>query len=138
MSLFFTQWSALGSLCSDIPLRSPNKESVVSNHTDSLREKYSHASMFQMLVRRPLHIQSDSSLLGCILYNFPKSRGIEHYLQHGVECDQGHSKEILIMTTAGCLSKGIDGNSRCACPAMTAGPEREESHLTFHDLKVSA
>ncbi|CAD7691504.1 unnamed protein product [Nyctereutes procyonoides] len=34
------------------------------------------------------------------------AKGIEHYLQHGVECDQGHSKEILIMTTAGCLSNG--------------------------------
>ena len=60
------------------------------------------------------------------------------FLVPGVESGQGHGKEVLIMTTAGCLSKGIDGKSRCACPVVTAGPEREESHLTFHDIKVSA
>lgn len=51
------------------------------------------------------------------------------FLTAWVESDQGHNKEILIMTAAGCLSKGIGGNSRCVCLAVTAGPEREESHL---------
>ena len=54
------------------------------------------------------------------------------FLAPWIECDQGHGKETLIMTAAGCLSEGIDGNSRCACLVMTARPEREESHLTFH------
>lgn len=61
------------------------------------------------------------------------------FLASRVESDQGHSKDILMMmTAAGCLSKGIDGSRRRACPVMTAGPEREERHLTFHDFKVSA
>lgn len=55
-----------------------------------------------------------------------------------IESDQGHSKEVLIMTTAGCLSKCIDGESKCTCLVMTAEPEREERLLTFHDIKVSA
>lgn len=60
------------------------------------------------------------------------------FLVPGIESDQGHSKEVLIMTAAGCLSKGIDGESKCTCLVMTARPEREESLLTFHDMKVSA
>lgn len=60
------------------------------------------------------------------------------FLASRVESDQGHSKDILMMTAAGCLSKGTDGSRRRACPGMTAGPKREERHLTFHDFKVSA
>lgn len=60
------------------------------------------------------------------------------FLEPRVESKQGHSKDFLIMTAVGYLSKWIDGTSRCACPVMTAGPEREEHHLPFHDLKVSA
>lgn len=59
----------------------------------------------------------------------PKAEAL--FLVPGSESAQGRSKGALSVTAAGCLTEGVDGKSKCACPVMTAGPERDES-LTYH------
>ena len=123
----------IGKSCSDVPWKGPNRMRVVPIKSHWPLE--GNRCGWEDSAHRD---QSLSHLPGCILSNSPKFKSTECFLHQGFSLDQGHSKDILMMTAAGCLSKGIDGSRRRACPVMTAGPEREERHLTYHDFKVSA
>lgn len=103
-----------GACFPSIPFKSPERQSVVSTQSSwfSAGQTWWPCQCVSGGSRRPLHTKDRAILVWLDAFSIILSQVQRNwvFLAPWGASDKGHSKEILIVTATGYLSKGIDGS----------------------------